>query len=68
MSVIHGAMQDYALTLDKLLEHGAKWNPDAEVVTARPLDDTRATALQQQLAAATGRTVAMSRRVGMRVG
>jgi fatty-acyl-CoA synthase len=35
MSVIHGAMQDYALTLDKLLEHGAKWHPDAEVVTAR---------------------------------
>ncbi|WP_149196577.1 AMP-binding protein [Luteimonas suaedae] len=35
MSVIHGEMQHYALTLDKLLDHGAKWHPDAQVVTAR---------------------------------
>lgn len=35
MSVIHGEMQPYALTLDKFLEHGAKWHPDVEVVTAR---------------------------------
>src|SRR5690606_13185891 len=35
MSVIHGEMQGYALTLDKFLDHGAKWHPDAEVVTAR---------------------------------
>ncbi|WP_374408928.1 long-chain-fatty-acid--CoA ligase [Pelagerythrobacter sp.] len=30
-------MQDYALTLDKLLDHAAKWHPRTEVVTA--LDD-----------------------------
>ena len=30
-----GAMQPYALTLDKFLDHAAKWHPDAEVVTAR---------------------------------
>ncbi|WP_407352630.1 AMP-binding protein [Luteimonas sp. R10] len=35
MSVIHGEMQHYALTLDKFLDHGAKWHPDAQVVTAR---------------------------------
>ena len=35
MSVIHGEMQAFALTLDKFLDHGAKWHPDAEVVTAR---------------------------------
>jgi acyl-CoA synthetase (AMP-forming)/AMP-acid ligase II len=30
-----GAMQAYALTLDKFLDHAAKWHPDAEIVTAR---------------------------------
>lgn len=35
MSVIHGEMQSYALTLDRFLDHGAKWHPDVEVVTAR---------------------------------
>jgi len=29
-----GAMQTFALTLDKFLEHAAKWHPRAEVVTA----------------------------------
>lgn len=32
--VNHGEMQPYALTLDKFLEHGAKWHPRVEVVTA----------------------------------
>ena len=32
--MIDGAMQPYALTLDKFLDHAAKWHPDAEVVTA----------------------------------
>jgi hypothetical protein len=27
MQVIDGAMQDFALTLDKFLEHAAKWHP-----------------------------------------
>jgi len=35
MQVRHGAMQPYALTLDKFLEHAAKWHPRVEVVTAR---------------------------------
>ena len=37
-----GAMQPYALTLDKLLSHAARWHPDTEVVTAVGEDrDTR---------------------------
>ena len=32
--MIDGAMQDYALTLDKFLSHAAKWHPLAEVVSA----------------------------------
>jgi len=32
--MIDGDMQAFALTLDKLLEHAAKWHPNAEVVTA----------------------------------
>ena len=34
MPVIDGAMQDYALTLDRFLGHAAKWHPQTEVVTA----------------------------------
>ncbi|HEU4623217.1 MAG TPA: AMP-binding protein [Steroidobacteraceae bacterium] len=33
--MIDGSMQEFALTLDKFLEHAAKWHPRAEVVTAR---------------------------------
>lgn len=33
--MIDGKMQTYALTLDKFLDHAAKWHPDVEVVTAR---------------------------------
>lgn len=33
--MIDGAMQFFALTLDKFLEHAAKWHPDREVVTGR---------------------------------
>ena len=32
--MIDGAMQDFPLTLDRFLDHAAKWSPDAEVVTA----------------------------------
>ena len=35
MQMIDGAMQHFALTLDKILEHAAKWHPHAEVVTRR---------------------------------
>lgn len=32
--MIDGAMQDYALTLDKFLSHAAKWHPLGELVSA----------------------------------
>ena len=33
--MIDGTMQDFPLTLDKILDHAAKWHSDTEVVTAR---------------------------------
>jgi fatty-acyl-CoA synthase len=33
--MIDGDMQTFALTVDKILDHAAKWSPDTEVVTAR---------------------------------
>jgi fatty-acyl-CoA synthase len=33
--VIDGSMQTFSLTLDKLLDHAAKWHGETEVVTAR---------------------------------
>ncbi len=35
MPMISGAMQDYALTLDKFIDHAAKWHPTGKIVTAR---------------------------------
>ncbi len=35
MPMIDGEMQSFPLTLDKFLEHAAKWHPRTEVVTAR---------------------------------
>lgn len=32
--MIDGDMQEYALTLDKFLDHAARWSPDGQVVTA----------------------------------
>lgn len=32
---MNGSMQDYPLTLDKFLNHAARWHGEAEVVTAR---------------------------------
>jgi 3-(methylthio)propionyl---CoA ligase len=32
--VIDGCMQPFALTLNRILDHAAKWHPEAEVVTA----------------------------------
>ncbi|WP_417815980.1 AMP-binding protein [Thalassospira alkalitolerans] len=34
--MIDGAMQPFSLTLDKFLNHAAKWHPDVEVVSAHP--------------------------------
>lgn len=36
--MIDGAMQEFALTLDKFLDHAAKWHPRAQVVTGREGD------------------------------
>ena len=33
--MIDGAMQAFPLTLDRILDHAAKWHPDAQVATAR---------------------------------
>jgi fatty-acyl-CoA synthase len=33
--MMDGSMQEFALTLNKFLEHAAKWHPRAEVVTGR---------------------------------
>jgi len=33
--MIDGEMQAFSLTLDKFLDHAAKWTPEARVVTAR---------------------------------
>ncbi|HEY0940989.1 MAG TPA: AMP-binding protein [Steroidobacter sp.] len=33
--MIEGSMQEFALTLEKFLDHAAKWHPRAQVVTAR---------------------------------
>lgn len=33
--MMDGSMQEFALTLDKFLDHAAKWHPRAEVVTER---------------------------------
>ena len=33
--MIDGAIQEFPLTLDRILDHAAKWHPDVEVVTAR---------------------------------
>jgi 3-(methylthio)propionyl---CoA ligase len=35
MPVIDGAMQSFALTLQKFLEHAARWHPHTQVVTGR---------------------------------
>ncbi len=35
LQMIHGEMQPFDLTLDKFLDHAAKWHPRREVVTAR---------------------------------
>ena len=35
MPVIDGTMQSFPLTLDRLLEHAAKWHPHTEIVTGR---------------------------------
>lgn len=39
MTFASGFMQDYALTVDRFLDHGAKWHGAARVITATPDGD-----------------------------
>src|SRR5258708_430232 len=41
MPMIDGSMLPYALTLDKFLEHAAKWHPHGQVVTAQDSGDCK---------------------------
>lgn len=34
MQMMHGTLQSYSLTLDKIIEHAAKWHGEKEVITA----------------------------------
>lgn len=39
MQLMHGALQDYALTLDKMIEHAGKWHPAKLVITATGMQE-----------------------------
>lgn len=65
-----GAMQPYALTLDKFLDHAAKWHADVEVVTARGDDaSTRVgyAALRERALRVSGVLAGLGVRAGSRV-
>ncbi len=67
MPMIHGDMQSYPLTLDRFLQHAAKWRPATEVVTAResgPSDRIGYAALLQR----SRRVSALLRRLGVGAG
>jgi acyl-CoA synthetase (AMP-forming)/AMP-acid ligase II len=65
--MIDGAMQEFALTLDKFLDHAAKWHPRAEVVTGR--EDARADRIgYANLRARSLRLSAMLRDFGIGIG
>lgn len=67
MPVIHGDMQSYPLTLDRFLEHAAKWRPNVEVVTAR--DGARSLRIgYADLMARSRRVSAVLRDIGVRCG
>ncbi len=65
-----GAIQPYSLTVDKFLEHAAKWHPDAKVITAG--HDGSVTricyaALRERALSVSGALVALGVRQGDRV-
>src|SRR5579871_1825708 len=41
MTMIDGGTQPYTLTLDKFLQHAAKWHPNQEVVTSHEQGQSR---------------------------
>lgn len=64
--MIEGAMQDFALTLDRFLDHAAKWHPRAEVVTGREGGSERVS--YAQLRARSARISAVLRDYGVQFG
>jgi fatty-acyl-CoA synthase len=62
--MIDGSMQEFALTLNKFLEHAAKWHPRAEVVTGRD-DGTTDRVTYADLAARSLRISAVLREYGI---
>lgn len=64
-------MQSYSLTLDKFLEHAAKWSQDREIVTARtgqPADRTSYAALRTRCNRMSGALAALGLVAGDRIG
>src|ERR1700723_2304584 len=64
-------MQSYALTLDKFLDHAAKWAGDREIVTAeagQPVRRTGYAALRERSNRLSGALAALTLRGGDRVG
>jgi fatty-acyl-CoA synthase len=64
-------MQSYALTVDKFLDHAAKWAGDREIVTAeagQPVRRTSYAKLRERSNRLSGALAALTLRVGDRVG
>src|ERR1700744_6257885 len=64
-------MQSYALTVDKFLDHAAKWAGDREIVTAeagQPVRRTGYAELRERSNRLSGALAALTLRVGDRVG
>jgi fatty-acyl-CoA synthase len=64
-------MQPYALTVDKFLDHAAKWSRDREIVTAeagQPSRRTNYAELRARSNRLSGALIALTLRVGDRVG
>ena len=64
-------MQDYALTVDKFLDHAAKWSRDREIVTAEARQPARRIVyaeLRARSNSLSGALAALGLRVGDRVG
>ena len=64
-------MQTYSLTLDKFLDHAAKWTPEREIVTARAgevVERTTYAALRTRCNLMSGALAALGLQLGDRVG
>lgn len=69
-SIVDGATQDYPLTLDKLIDHAAKWHPGVEIVTAREdggIDRAEYAKVRERARSASGRLARLGVARGDRV-